>query len=216
MDGNSSWAKSLNKPKLDGYWEGMRNLSRIALECQAIGIKYATFYAFSTENWKRPKLWISNFMDLARKFFKEDPSIKQLSGSGVKLRLIGDITRLDDDIQQILNTLVQQTKINAGLEVCLAVSYGGRDELVRACNKIVSQGCRITEETIISNLDTYGIPDPDIIVRTGGEKRLSNFLLWQSSYSELFFTDTFWPEFNKNELQNIIEEFYGRTRTYGK
>lgn len=216
MDGNSSWAKNSGKPQLDGYLEGMRNLSKIALECQRIGIKHATFYTFSTENWKRPKGWISSFMNLARKFFREDPSIEQLKIAGIKLRLLGNINTLDEDIQKILFDLRDQTQGNSGTEVCLAISYGGRDDIVRACQKILSDHGNITEDTITANLDTNGIPDPDIIIRTSGQKRLSNFLLWQLSYSELFFLDVFWPEFNEKDLQKVVEDFYKRNRKYGE
>lgn len=216
MDGNSSWARNTGVSQLDGYLEGMRNLSRIALECQKIGIKRATFYAFSTENWNRPRAWVRSFMNLAKKFYNEDPSIEQLKNASIKLELIGNIDKLDEEFQKNLLELVEQTRNNKGTEVCLAISYGGRDEIVRACHRILSENMEITEETISSHLDTGVVPDPDMIVRTSGKQRLSNFLLWQSSYSELFFTEVYWPEFSSADLKKVIEDFDRRTRTYGK
>jgi undecaprenyl diphosphate synthase len=216
MDGNSSWAAANGVRQLDGYLSGMRNLVRIAVLCGKFDIKYATFYAFSTENWERPSKWIMEFMNLAMSFYENDSSIGDLKRAGAKLILLGDITRLELKMQKILLGLVEETRDNPGITVCLAINYGGRDEIVRACRKIVEQNGEITEENIGRNLDSSGIPDPDIIVRSSGKRRLSNFLLWQSSYSELYFTNVLWPDFSEYNLREVITEFGVRERTYGK
>jgi undecaprenyl diphosphate synthase len=216
MDGNASWAAANGRGQLDGYLRGMRNLIKIALLCKKFGMKYATFYAFSTENWQRPQKWIIEFMNLAMSFYETDPSINDLKKEGAKLILLGDLARLDSKMQRTLRNLEEETKFNTGINVCLAISYGGRDEIVRACRKIVDRGDVITEERITMNLDTSGVPDPDIIVRSSGKCRLSNFLLWQSSYSELYFADVFWPDFAESDLEKAIAEFKVRKRTYGK
>jgi undecaprenyl diphosphate synthase len=216
MDGNASWARANGKDQFDGYLNGMRNLVKVALLCDKFGVKYATFYAFSTENWKRPKKWVVEFMNLAMSFYENDQSINELKQAGAKLILLGDITRLEPKMQKILLNLIEETKDNTGVNVCLAISYGGRDDIVRACGKIIEQNKEITEESISENLDTAGIPDPDVVVRSSGKYRLSNFLLWQSSYSELCFTDVFWPDFSENNLEKVITEFRRRKRTYGK
>jgi undecaprenyl diphosphate synthase len=215
MDGNSSWALSKGVFQFDGYLCGMKNISKIVFECIKNEVKYATFFAFSTENWNRTEHWISSFMLLSKNFFKNDPSIDQMKNAGVRLNLIGDITRLDNDLQEILLKAVADTKDNNKIDVYLALNYGGHDEIVRASRKIAAKKLEITEKTIKEHLDTAGIPDPDMIIRTGGEQRLSNFLLWQSSYSELYFTRVFWPDFDEFELQKAIDDFYMRERKYG-
>ena len=216
MDGNSSWAALNNRPKMEGYLKGMQNMSKTILNVKDFGIKYATFYAFSTENWNRPKSWISEFMSLALNFLRNDPSIKDLLNANAKLKIIGDKTKLSQEIQDILNEYEEKTKDNTDIVVQLAISYGARDEIVRTINKISKLGLEASEENISNNLDTAGIPDPDMIVRTSGKQRLSNFLLWQAAYSEFYFSQLFWPEFDKTELQKVINEFANRKRTYGK
>ena len=216
MDGNSSWAILNNRPKMDGYLKGMQNMSKTILNVKDLGIKYATFYAFSSENWNRPKSWVSEFMRLALNFFRNDPSIKAVLDAKAKLKVIGDKTKLSQEIQDILNEYEEKTKDNTDIVVQLAISYGARDEIVRAINKISKLGLKPSEENISNNLDTAGIPDPDMIVRTSGKQRLSNFLLWQAAYSEFYFSDLLWPDFDKIELQKAINEFSNRKRTYGK
>lgn len=215
MDGNSSWASSRGVSQFDGYLCGMKNISRIVFACIKNEVRYVTFYAFSTENWNRPEHWINRFMTLSKNFFKNDPSIDQMKNAGVRLNLIGDATMLDNDLQEILFKAVADTKDNDKMDVCLALSYGGRNEIIRALRKITAKKLEITEKTIEEHLDTAGIPDPDMIVRTSGKQRLSNFLLWQSSYSELYFTHVFWPDFDEFELQKAIDDFYMRERKYG-
>ncbi len=155
-------------------------------------------------------------MNLAKRFYNEDPSIEQIKNAGIKVGLIGSLDKLDEELRKNILEVVEQTKNNTGTEIFLAISYGGRDEVVRACHKILSENIEINEKTISTHLDAGMIPDPDMIVRTSGNQRLSNFLLWQSSYSELFFTKTCWPEFSKEELQIMVEDFDRRTRKYGK
>ena len=216
MDGNSTWAKKMNMPQLDGYLAGMRNLSRMVLACEKLGVKYVTFYTFSTENWTRPKSWIVEFMNLVRFFFKNDQSIKDMEKIKAKFIPIGNTDLLDADLKKNLNDLVERTKDNDGIKVCLAISYGGRDEITRACRRVVEQGIEITEENISKNLDAGGIPDPDLIIRTSAKQRLSNFMLWQIAYSEFYFSEKFWPEFDEVSLNTALEDFYKRGRTYGK
>jgi undecaprenyl diphosphate synthase len=216
MDGNLSWAKKNKLDMMEGYSAGMRNFVNVILFCKNFGIKYTTFYAFSTENWNRSKSWITSFMNLTMSFYENDPCIKILGEAKIKLVLLGNIAKLDKKMQKILNDLVENTKNNKCINVCLAISYGAKDEIVRACQKISENNLDITEENINKHLDTKGIPDPDIIIRTSGKQRLSNFLLWQASYSELYFTNTLWPDFGKEELQDILIDYGKRERTYGK
>ncbi len=216
MDGNSSWATLNNCPKMEGYLKGMQNMSKIILELKNSSIKYATFYAFSSENWNRPKSWVAEFMRLALNFFRNDPSIKAVLNANARLKVIGDKTKLSQEIQDILMEYEEKTKDNTDIIVQLAISYGARDEIIRCLKKISELGLDISEEVISYNLDTAGIPDPDMIIRTSGKQRLSNFLLWQSAYSEFYFSDLLWPDFSKTELQKAIKEFSNRKRTYGK
>ena len=216
MDGNSSWAAFNNRPKMEGYLKGMQNMSNIILELKNLSIKYATFYAFSSENWNRPKSWVSEFMKLALNFFQNDPSIKIILNAKARLKVIGDKTKLSNEIQDILTEYEEKTKDNMGIIVQLAISYGARDEIVRCLRNISELRLDISEEIISNNLDTAGVPDPDMIIRTSGKQRLSNFLLWQAAYSELYFSDLLWPDFDKIELQKAINEFQKRKRTYGK
>lgn len=216
MDGNSTWAKKNNKTTMDGYLKGMRTMSDVIISAKELGIKYVTFYAFSSENWKRPSKWVSDFMKLALWFFKNDESIKKVLNADAKLKIIGDKSKLDSEIQDILNEYEERTKGNDGITVQLAISYGSQDEIVRAVKKIAENKIDFTIENISNNLDTAGIPDPDLIIRTSAKQRLSNFLLWQASYSEFYFSILLWPEFDKVELQNAIDDFLKRGRTFGK
>lgn len=216
MDGNSTWAKAHNKPTMDGYLLGMRTMAKVILDAKEIGIKYVTFYAFSIENWGRPKKWITDFMALALRFFKNDASIQRVLEAEAKLKVIGNITRLSPEFQCILNEYVTKTTNNTGITVQIAISYSSRDEIVRAVRKMHDRGIEFTAENVSDNLDTAGVPDPDLIIRTSSKQRLSNFLLWQCSYSELYFSNLLWPEFDKIELQKAVDEYSKRERTYGK
>lgn len=216
MDGNSSWAKANNIPQMDGYLKGMKTMAYTILHAKEIGIKYLTFYAFSSENWQRPKLWVSNFMNLALNFFRKDPLIKSVLNINPKLKVIGNKTKLPTEFQEILNKYEKETQNNKDIIIQIALSYGSKEEIIRAMKKMQQLDLEFTEENLTKNLDTAGIPDPDMIIRTSGKQRLSNFLLWQASYSELYFSEVFWPEFDKIELEKAIKEFYNRKRTYGK
>lgn len=212
MDGNSTWAKIKNLNILDGYLAGMRSLAELVCNLK---IPYATFYAFSTENWRRPKIWIDNFMTLALKFLETDPWIQRVLDSNVRLKVIGNISRLPQPLQQVIKKYEDMTVANTGLVMQLAMSYGARDEIVRAVNKLIAKNIEVTEESLTNALDTARIPDPDLIIRTSGKKRLSNFLLWQVSYSELYSTDVLWPDFKITDLNKAVTEFGQRHRTFG-
>lgn len=215
MDGNSTWAKKNNLDIFEGYLEGMRNLARIVCHINELKIPYATCYAFSSENWSRPNTWINKFMQLSLNFMESDNAINKVLDSNIKLKAIGNLGKLPVELQNSIMKYEQITKNNTGTTMLLAMSYGGRDEIVRAVNKALDKNLPINEHTITQNLDTSNIPDPDLIIRTSGKKRLSNFMLWQASYSEFYSSDLFWPEFSKAELQKAICDFNTRIRTYG-
>lgn len=215
MDGNSSWAQKHNKSTIVGYQAGFDAFLNAIENANSLGIKYVTCYTFSSENWQRPKQWLTSFFALAQELMESTKfmdKIKELDG---KIRFIGNLGKFDQKFQDIMQNIEQQTKDNKGIVVCCAVSYGGRDEIIRAAKKIAKLGLAFTEETMTANLDTAGIPDPDLIIRTSNKKRLSNFLLWQVSYSEFYCSKLFWPEFDKAELKAAIEDFAQRQRTYG-
>lgn len=215
MDGNSTWAKIKNKPILDGYLAGMKKLANIILYINSLNIPYVTCYAFSSENWLRPKDWVDGFMDLVIKTLENDNKlIKTLLDAKIKLKVIGNKSKLPIKLQNIINYYENITKDNEGTLMQLAMSYGGRDEIVRAVTKLIENQMEINEENITQYLDTNGIPDPDLIIRTSSKKRLSNFLLWQASYSEFYSSDLLWPDFNKDELHKALSEFNNRVRTF--
>ena len=216
MDGNSTWARRQNKPVLDGYLAGMRKLANMICYLNSIKIPYVTCYAFSSENWLRPKDWIDSFMDLAIKFIETDPLIQTVLDAKIKLKVIGNKSRLPNKLQNIIKHYEDVTSKNNGTLMQLAMSYGGRDEIVRAVKRIIDNNLEITENNISNNLDTSGVPDPDLIIRTSSKKRLSNFLLWQVSYSEFYSSDLLWPEFSIEELHRALNDFNGRIRTFGK
>ena len=216
MDGNSTWSTTNNEPLMTGYLTGMKTMAQTIIDLSEIGIEFATFYAFSIENWNRPPQWVTSFMNLALNFFNHDKSVRDILRTNSKFKVIGDITRLSEKLKKILYKYEEKTKNNTGLHVQIAISYSGRDEIVRAINRMKQNGIDITSDNISNNLDTAGIPDPDLIIRTSGKQRLSNFLLWQCAYSELYFSDVLWPDFNKNELKKAIQEYSERKRTYGK
>ena len=216
MDGNSTWARIQNKPVLDGYLAGMRKLANIICYLNNINIPYVTCYAFSSENWLRPKAWIDSFMNLAIKFLEKDPLIQTVIDANIKLKIIGNKSKLPNRLQEIIEYYENITRNNNGTLMQLAMSYGGRDEIVRAVQRVINSKLEINENNINNNLDTSGVPDPDLIIRTSSKKRLSNFLLWQASYSEFYSSDLLWPDFNEEALHKAINDFNNRTRTYGK
>ena len=220
LDGNGRWAKAKGMPRNYGHAQGSKNVERICEEAWRMGIKYLTVYAFSTENWNRPASEVSALMTLLRNYMKT--CLKTAAKNDMKIRVIGDIQPLDDDIKNRIQELESATVNNGGLNFTIALNYGSRDELTRAARKM-ARDCAdgkleaddIDESVFESYLDTHGIPDPDLMIRTSGEQRLSNYLLWQLAYSEFYFTDVPWPDFTKEELVKAIEEYNHRHRRFG-
>jgi undecaprenyl diphosphate synthase len=217
MDGNRRWAKDKNLPSAVGHKKGVDSLKNILRACNDFGIKYLTVYAFSTENWKRKQEEVDFLMDLVAITLTNE--LAEMDKENVKINFIGDLSRLSDKLQKILSKAVETTQNNTGVVLQIALNYGSRDELVHAVKNIVSSNIpveKITEDIISSNLYTAGKPDPDILIRTGGEQRISNYLLWQIAYSEIIIRNEFWPDFDKEILAKCIEEFARRQRRYGK
>ena len=220
MDGNGRWAKSKGLPRKMGHVQGGKNVEDLLYVCDDLGIKYFTVYAFSTENWKRSEDEVAALMTLLRSYLSS--GFKKAAKNNVRIRIIGDRTRLAPDIQKLIEDLEEDSKNNTGLQFQIAINYGGRDEIVRMMRKTaedVKSGKvnpeDINEEFISNNLDTKDIPDPDLLIRTSGEQRLSNFLLWQIAYSEFYIADCHWPDFNKDELIKAIEAYNKRDRRFG-
>ena len=216
LDGNGRWAKAKGMPRNYGHVQGDKNVERICEDAWHMGIKYLTVYAFSTENWRRSKDEVDALMTLLRNYMKT--CVKTAKKNHMRVRVIGDKSGLAKDIQDSINNLEQESKDQDGLNFTIAINYGSRDEIRRCVQKITAEGIRpedITEEVIGAHLDTAGIPDPDLLIRTSGELRLSNFLMWQLAYAEFYFTDVPWPDFSKEELAKAIERYNQRERRYG-
>lgn len=221
MDGNRRWAKAHNLPSAFGHKKGVDALKATMRACDDFGIKYLTVYAFSTENWNRKPEEVSFLMDLLGTTLQNE--LKEMHENNVVISFIGDTTKLSEKLQKILKNAIETTKNNTGVNLQIAFNYGARDEIVYAvkniCKKVQSKELsidEITEDIISNNLYTKNIPDPDLLIRTGGEMRVSNYLLWQIAYSEFIVTKRYWPEFDKKALSDAILEFYGRQRRYGK
>lgn len=217
MDGNRRWAKEKNLPSAMGHKKGVDALKTTLRACKDFGIKYLTVYAFSTENWKRKKEEVDFLMELLAITLTNE--LAEMHSEGVVINFIGDISKLNDKLQKILANSVETTKNNTGVHLQIAFNYGARDEIVHAVKSILEKGVKsedITEEMISENLYTKNIPDPDLLIRTGGEKRISNYLLWQIAYSEILVTDEYWPEFGRDSLAEAVEEFKNRQRRFGK
>ncbi len=214
MDGNGRWAKSRLMPRSYGHKKGMERMIGLMEHAFSLGVEYITVYALSTENLKRPKEELEGLFDLFRTYFRE--YLEQICAREVRLRAIGDTTLLPEDVQKILKDAEARTERFEGKGINVAVCYGGRSELVRAVNKAVESGRKVTEETLSELLYTSGQPDPDLVIRTGKEVRLSNFLLYQSAYAELYFSDKMFPEFSDKDLDEAIAEYASRTRRFGK
>lgn len=220
LDGNGRWAKKKGMPRNYGHAQGSKNVERICEEAWRMGIKYLTVYAFSTENWNRPKNEVDALMTLLRNYMKT--CLKTAAKNDMKIRVIGDKTALDSDIKQRISELESATKENQGLNFTIALNYGSRDEMIRATKRL-AKDCvdgrvnveDISEELYETYLDTCGVPDPDLLIRTSGELRLSNYLLWQLAYAEFYFTDVLWPDFTKEELKKAIEQYNRRERRFG-
>ena len=220
LDGNGRWAKKKGMPRNYGHAQGSKNVERICEAAYDLGVKYLTVYAFSTENWKRPKDEVDALMTLLRNYMKT--CLKTAGKNNMRVRVLGDRTALDDDICKRIAELEKATEKNDGLNFSIALNYGSRDEMIRAMKKMCMD-CKdgkidlnnIDEALFETYLDTHDIPDPDLMIRTSGEQRLSNYLLWQLAYSEFYFTDVLWPDFTKEDLARAIEYYNGRDRRFG-
>ena len=217
MDGNRRWAKEKHLPSAVGHQKGVDSLRGTMRLFDRYRIKYLTVYAFSTENWNRKKEEVEFLMNLLAKTLLNE--LEEMHKENVKIRFLGDLSKLNKKLVEIVHNAENRTKNNTGVNLNIAFNYGSRDEITNALKTIVKEGIsaeEITEETISSHLYTKNIPDPDLLIRTGGEKRISNYLLWQIAYSEVYVTDTYWPEFDKEELDKAIMEFDRRNRRFGK
>ena len=221
LDGNGRWAKKRLMPRNYGHAKGAKTVEKICEEAWDMGIKYLTVYAFSTENWKRPQDEVDALMKLLKNYLKD--CIERSNSNDMRVRVIGDKTALSDEIREKIEELEEMTKDNKGLNFTIAINYGSRDEMVRAMKKMaadVKEGKvspeELTETTFEDYLDTKGIPDPDLLIRTSGEQRLSNYLLWQLAYTEFYFTDVLWPDFSRKDLEQAVLAYNKRDRRFGK
>lgn len=221
LDGNGRWAKSKGMPRTYGHTTGAKNVEKIAEAAGNMGIRYLTLYAFSTENWNRPPEEVKALMNLLDSYLKN--CIQKAKKNNMAVRVLGDISRLDERMQEKIRKLEESSADYDGLHLQIAINYGSRDEIVRAIRKLgrdVEAGKiapdQISEESFSSYLDTAGLPDPDLLIRTSGEERLSNFLLWQLAYAEFYFTDVPWPDFHEEDLRRAVEAYNQRDRRYGK
>jgi undecaprenyl diphosphate synthase len=216
MDGNGRWALRRGLPRVAGHKKGANTVRRVTEKCRRIGISTLTLYAFSDENWGRPKQEVGFLMDMLGTFLKAE--IETMKTNGIRFRTIGRTERLPASVRAWIEKAVSETAGNTGMVLNLALSYGGRGEILEAVKRIRSTNGLtdgLTEEVFSSYLDTAGLPDPDLIIRTSGEKRISNFLLWQAAYAELYFTDTLWPDFDEKDLLTAILDYQGRQRRFG-
>ena len=220
LDGNGRWAKKRFLPRNMGHAQGSKTVERIIEDAFDMGIKYLTVYAFSTENWRRPNDEVDALMKLLRDYLKT--CIKRANKNNMRVRVIGDVTGLSEDLREKIEQLEEASKGNTGINFTIALNYGSRDEMIRAMKKMAGDLLAgtlkkedITEDVFAGYLDTKGIPEPDLMIRTSGEQRLSNFMLWQLAYTEFYFTDVLWPDFNKKELKKAVEYYNGRERRFG-
>ncbi|ODS00897.1 UDP pyrophosphate synthase [Methyloceanibacter methanicus] len=220
MDGNGRWAAERRLPRVEGHRRGVEAVRRTVEASKELGVTHLTLFSFSSENWSRPVEEINDLFGLLRRFIRRD--LADLHKNGVRIRIIGSRAELDSDIQRMLDDAVELTKENTALNLTIAFNYGARDEIARAAARMaeaVKNGNLapedMTEECFASYLDTSGLPDPDLLIRTSGELRLSNFLLWQLAYAEFVFVDTYWPDFNKADYEEAIAEFQRRNRRFG-
>lgn len=220
MDGNGRWAQQRGRPRLFGHHAGAKRVHEMVEACPDIGVKYLTIFAFSTENWKRTQTEVTGLMKLFRRYIEKEA--KALFAEGVRVRFIGDRMKLDPKLISLMDNLEEFTSNNDKVHLTIALNYGGRDEVTRAAQLMaveVAEGrlkpCEVDAEKLSTFLDTRFLPDPDLVIRTSGEARISNFLLWQSAYAEYEFIDTLWPDFTAKELGDIVANFGGRARRYG-
>lgn len=220
MDGNGRWAKAKGLPRTAGHVQGVETVKRITEECTRLGVKYLTLYTFSTENWNRPADEVSALMGLVLTNLEEEIFMK----NNVAFRVIGDIQRLPADVQQRLKEVEQRTAANTAMTMVVALSYSSRWEITKAVDELVAERMQagtaaqshVTEDELSQHMQTSFMPDPDLLIRTGGEQRISNYLLWQIAYSELYFCNTFWPDFDEEALHLAIADFQSRERRFGK
>jgi len=220
MDGNGRWAANRGLPRIAGHQRGADAVRTAVRSCSELGVRYLTLYAFSSENWKRPADEVQDLMGLLRVYLRRE--INELAENGVRMRVIGDRRRLEPDIQELIAESEERTRGNDRLDLVVALNYGARNEILSAVRGLaadVAAGildpATITEDVFAARLDTRGMPDPDLLIRTSGERRLSNFLLWQCAYAELVFTPTLWPDFGKADLEAAIDDYQRRERRYG-
>lgn len=220
MDGNGRWAEKRHLPRIIGHQRGVDVVQKVVTECRRLGVGCLTLYAFSSENWKRPEEEVAALMGLLGRYLRSELSV--LLDQGIRLRVVGEMNRLPGEIQKVLNETMVRTADHDGMILTLALSYGGRNEMVRAFGKLaaaVREGrvlpAQVDEAMIANALDTAGLPDPDLLIRTSGEMRISNFLLWQLAYTELYFTKVLWPDFTLEELQRAISVYSQRQRRFG-
>jgi undecaprenyl diphosphate synthase len=216
MDGNGRWAKSRGLPRIMGHHEGVRAVERTVRAAKDLGIQYISLYAFSTENWKRPKVEVMALMGLFKYYMRL--KLEELNAENARIRFAGHLSSLPHDIQRILNEAEERTKDNSAVQLIVCLNYGGRQEIVDAFNRMIQDGVKapVTEDTVRKYLYLPDVPDPDLLIRTSGELRMSNFWLWQGSYSEYYFTEKYWPDFGFADLKQAISEYLGRERRYGK
>ncbi len=215
MDGNGRWAKAKGQPRTAGHIQGVETVRVITEECVHLGVKYLTLYTFSTENWNRPPEEVRALMGLLLKNLEDEIFMK----NNVRFRVIGDKTRLPEDVQEKMNMMIERTAKNDAMTLVLALSYSARWELTHAMQEIAREGIAaedITEDVVSAHLQTTFMPDPELLIRTGGEQRVSNYLLWQIAYTELYFCDTFWPDFDQEALHLAIADYQSRERRFGK
>ena len=220
MDGNGRWAQMRGRPRLVGHHAGARRVREIVNACPDLGVKYLTIFAFSTENWKRTQTEVAGLMRLFKRYIRKE--LRDLVDEGVRVRFIGDRVRLDDTLVGLMDELELMTADNSRVHLTIAINYGGRDEVTRAAQRLayeIEQGklsyTDVNAEVLAKHLDTQFLPDPDLVIRTSGEARISNFLLWQSAYAEYEFVDTLWPDFTEAEFSKLIKRFGGRNRRFG-
>ena len=213
MDGNGRWAKQRGLKRTAGHEEGARVVRNITKHCAKIGVKYLTLYAFSTENWTIPKLEVEYLMKLLEKYLKNE--LETFIQNSIRFKAIGDLSKFSKSLQKTIKDIEEKTSKNSGLTQVLALNYGSKDEIIRAIKKLNEKGLEVSEKNLESCLDTAGISPVDIMIRTSGEVRLSNYLLWQNAYAEMFFVQTYWPDFTKTELDDIISDFSRRERRFG-
>jgi undecaprenyl diphosphate synthase len=221
MDGNGRWAKQRLLSRINGHEKGAETVRMTIRTCRELRIPFLTLYAFSTENWQRPRVEVDALMRLLRRFLQTE--LPELVGNDIRLNVIGCRERLPADIQHTLDEVIERTRTNSSLQLNLALSYGGRDDITRAARALAAKAASgqiraedITEAVLASHLDTGAMPDPDLLIRTGGDMRVSNFLLWQIAYAEIFVTPTLWPDFDREQLLHILEEFRARERRFGR